>query len=139
MEDVGGVADGGAHGAFVAHVAQADLDRRAEGAAQPAQVSLDARSRQVVENPHAAAAFHQSRREVCADEAGTAGDDGGAARARPAGANLPPHTVKPRSLSSAFASATRSAACCPLNHPASSINPASSVIWGSYPSTVRAR
>src|SRR5439155_24583404 len=78
VEDAGRVGDGLAELEPVANVGDLDGEPFAVARAQPAQILLDARSREVVVDEHALAAGEQALGDVRADEAGASEHEPGA-------------------------------------------------------------
>ncbi len=98
-------------GATVADVGDHDVERTVH-LAQPRQVPVDVRSREIVENAYALTGRQQPVDEVGTDESGASGDERR-------------HSASPRDSSSARATATRSDATCPFSQCASSRSPSS--------------
>jgi hypothetical protein len=117
------------HGGAIADVAVHDVHAAGKRVAQPAKVRVDAGAREVVEHADGAAAFEQPCGDVGADEPGATRHERRLTGGQPP-AGAAPHTVNPRMLSSALASATRSNASWPLNQLASSSSPASNSMCG---------
>src|SRR5262249_34431242 len=123
-----------AHRGRVSHVPQGELQTLgAMALAQPAQVALHARAREIVQDVDVLTPLQQPVHQVGANEARPAEYQRGTPHVPAA------HTVNPPHSSPARIPATRSTATWPRSHRASSARPSSKRTRGSYPSTWRAR